>query len=82
VNAGIHTIVAAGNAGVDASGWSPARVPGVIAIGNVDISGVRSETSNYGSPVTVFAPGVVSTRVPQLCLGFVNFIWVMIANRI
>ncbi|CAE6493484.1 unnamed protein product [Rhizoctonia solani] len=58
VNAGIHTIVAAGNADVDASGWSPARVPGVIAVGNVDINGVRSETSNYGSPVAVFAPGV------------------------
>ncbi|CAE6474417.1 unnamed protein product [Rhizoctonia solani] len=58
VNAGIHTIVAAGNADVDASGWSPARVPGVIAVGNIDISGLRSETSNYGSPVAVFAPGV------------------------
>ncbi|CAE6468220.1 unnamed protein product [Rhizoctonia solani] len=58
VNAGIHTVVAAGNANVDASEWSPARVPGVIAVGNVDINGVRSETSNYGSPVTVFAPGV------------------------
>ncbi|CAE6444076.1 unnamed protein product [Rhizoctonia solani] len=58
VNAGIHTIVAAGNADVDASGWSPARVPGVIAVGNVDINGVRAESSNYGSPVAVFAPGV------------------------
>ncbi|KAH7334860.1 peptidase 1 [Rhizoctonia solani] len=58
VNAGIHTIVAAGNANVDASGWSPARVPGVIAVGNVDLNGVRSESSNYGSPVAVFAPGV------------------------
>ncbi|KAJ1306152.1 hypothetical protein OPQ81_010863 [Rhizoctonia solani] len=58
VNAGIHTVVAAGNANIDASGWSPAKVPGVIAVGNVDINGVRSETSNYGPPVTVFAPGV------------------------
>ncbi|KAG8733662.1 subtilisin-like serine protease [Ceratobasidium sp. 423] len=58
VDAGIHTVVAAGNANIDASEWSPARVPGVIAVGNVDINGVRSETSNYGSPVTVFAPGM------------------------
>ncbi|KAL5638427.1 hypothetical protein ACGC1H_005195 [Rhizoctonia solani] len=56
VNAGIHTIVAAGNADIDASGWSPARVPGVIAVGSVDQTGVRS-LSNYGSVLVVFAPG-------------------------
>ncbi|KEP55658.1 peptidase S8 family protein [Rhizoctonia solani 123E] len=56
VNAGIHTIVAAGNADIDASGWSPARVPGVIAVGSVDQTGIRS-LSNYGSVLVVFAPG-------------------------
>ncbi|ELU42085.1 subtilase family domain-containing protein [Rhizoctonia solani AG-1 IA] len=73
VNAGIHTIVAAGNADVDASGWSPARVPGVIAVGNVDINGVRSETSNYGSPVAVFAPGVVSNQSATTLLSAPQF---------
>ncbi|KAG8741622.1 subtilisin-like serine protease [Ceratobasidium sp. 414] len=58
VNAGIHVVVAAGNGAVDASDWSPARVPGAIAVGNVDINGVRAESSNYGGPVAVFAPGV------------------------
>ncbi|CUA71674.1 Subtilisin-like protease CPC735_013710 [Rhizoctonia solani] len=60
VNAGIHTVVAAGNAAADinTTDWSPARVPGVIAVGNVDLNGVRSKTSNYGSPVALFAPGV------------------------
>ncbi|KAG8690165.1 Suppressor of the cold-sensitive snRNP biogenesis mutant brr1-1 [Ceratobasidium sp. 395] len=58
VNAGIHVVVAAGNGAVDASDWSPARVPSVIAVGNVDINGIRAESSNYGSPIGVFAPGV------------------------
>lgn len=31
---------------------------GAIAVGSVDINGVRSDSSNYGSPVAVFAPGV------------------------
>ncbi|KAF8608328.1 serine protease [Ceratobasidium sp. AG-I] len=50
-----------GNGAVDASDWSPARVSGAIAVGNVDINGVRSQTSNYGAPVAVFAPGVNTT---------------------
>ncbi|KAF8608323.1 subtilisin-like protein [Ceratobasidium sp. AG-I] len=58
VTAGIHVVVAAGNGAVDASDWSPARVSGAIAVGNVDMNGVRSQTSNYGAPVAVFAPGV------------------------
>ncbi|KAG9084815.1 Suppressor of the cold-sensitive snRNP biogenesis mutant brr1-1, partial [Ceratobasidium sp. 370] len=58
VNAGVHVVVAAGNGAVDALDWSPARVSGAIAVGNVDINGVRAESSNYGGPIAVFAPGV------------------------
>lgn len=66
MNAGIHVVIAAGNGAVDASDWSPARVSGGIAVGNVDINGVRSQSSNYGAPVAVFAPGVVSRLKPHV----------------
>ncbi|QRW12686.1 proteinase K [Ceratobasidium sp. AG-Ba] len=58
VNTGIHVVVAAGNGAVDAAGWSPARVPGVIAVGNIGIDGMRDPSSNFGGPIAVFAPGV------------------------
>ncbi|KAG8716888.1 subtilisin-like serine protease, partial [Ceratobasidium sp. 394] len=58
VNAGVHVVISAGNGAVDASNWSPARVSGAIAVGSVDIHGVRDASSNYGGPVALFAPGV------------------------
>ncbi|CAE6436363.1 unnamed protein product [Rhizoctonia solani] len=59
VNAGYHTVVAGGNAGVDidTTEWSPARVPGVVAVGCIDYTGIRI-MSNYGSQMALFAPGV------------------------
>ena len=50
--------VAAGNNNNDAKNYSPARAPSAITVGSVDINDVRAATSNYGSPVDVFAPGV------------------------
>ncbi|GLW91164.1 S8 family peptidase [Actinokineospora globicatena] len=52
---GIVVAVSAGNAGQDACGVSPARVPEVITVGwfNKD----RTRGGNYGSCVDLFAPG-------------------------
>ncbi|KAG6887662.1 hypothetical protein C0995_013687 [Termitomyces sp. Mi166 len=50
--------VAAGNNNVDASNVSPARAPGAVAVGASDIADARASFSNYGSVITLFAPGV------------------------
>lgn len=54
---GATVVVAAGNSGADAAGFSPASCPGVITVGAVGISGKRSYYSNWGNTVTVAAPG-------------------------
>jgi serine protease len=54
---GAVVVVAAGNSNADASGFTPASCPGVITVAAVNRSGGRSYFSNYGSVVTVAAPG-------------------------
>jgi len=55
--AGLTTIIAAGNGGVDACGTSPARVPGALTVGATTEADQRAAFSNYGSCVDLFAPG-------------------------
>lgn len=50
-------VVAAGNAGLDASGFSPASCSGVVTVAAVGQSGARAYYSNYGSVVDLAAPG-------------------------
>jgi serine protease len=50
-------VVAAGNSAMDASGFSPASCNGVIAVAAVGETGARAYYSNYGSTVTIAAPG-------------------------
>lgn len=57
INAGIHTVVAAGNDGRDASFYSPARVQNAITVGAVTIRDVRASFSNFGRLVDIWAPG-------------------------
>jgi subtilisin family serine protease len=70
IAAGVTCVVSAGN-GIDhdgdpltpnipvfASDQSPARVAEAITVASVDASDRRASTSNYGSAVDVFAPGV------------------------
>ncbi|KAG8904443.1 subtilisin-like serine protease [Tulasnella sp. 403] len=57
VAAGMHVVVAAGNDAVDASTESPARAPGVITVGAMNIQDEISSFSNFGPAVDVFAPG-------------------------
>lgn len=61
ISAGVHVVVAAGNAGVDACVGSPAAAGGThgpaIVVGSVGISGDTSDFSNHGECVDVYAPG-------------------------
>lgn len=58
VAAGIVVVVSAGNGNTDACSQSPARSPNVITVASSDINDLRASTSNYGSCVDLFAPGV------------------------
>ncbi|MER5417885.1 S8 family peptidase [Streptomyces virginiae] len=57
IGAGLAYAVAAGNAGADVSGFSPARVGEAITVGATNINDARDSYSNYGSSVDLFAPG-------------------------
>jgi cerevisin len=61
IKAGVHVVVAAGNAGTDACAGSPASAGGThgpaIVVGSVSISGDMSSFSNRGECVDVYAPG-------------------------
>lgn len=55
--AGITTVVAAGNANLNACSSSPARVPGALTVGATTENDQRAAYSNYGPCVDLFAPG-------------------------
>lgn len=62
-DAGIVTVVAAGNDNSDACNYSPARSSKAITTGSTDKLDSRSSFSNYGSCVDIFAPGTDITSV-------------------
>ncbi|XVV12213.1 S8 family peptidase [Actinoplanes sp. CA-131856] len=55
---GITVVVAAGNDNRDSCTQSPARTPAAITVGATDQNDTRWSSSNYGSCVDIFAPGV------------------------
>lgn len=57
VTDGIAVVVAAGNDGANACGYSPANVPAAITVGSIDDTDSVSSFSNRGSCVDIFAPG-------------------------
>jgi serine protease len=61
VDAGITYVVAAGNQGGDACGYSPARVPAALTVGASNDADNAWAYSNGGACVDLFAPGVVIT---------------------
>lgn len=54
---GASVIVAAGNSNTNASGSSPANCSGVIAVAATSKAGGKASYSNFGTSVTVAAPG-------------------------
>ncbi|HEX7816629.1 S8 family peptidase [Dyella sp.] len=54
---GTTVVVAAGNSNMDVSLFSPANCPGVIAVAANGVTGRRTFYSNYGSGITLSAPG-------------------------
>jgi subtilisin family serine protease len=58
VAAGVTFVLAAGNAGADACGTSPARVGEAVTVGATDADDAQAPFSNFGRCVDVLAPGV------------------------
>jgi thermitase len=58
-NAGVVVVAAAGNYNTnnDVSPFTPANCNNVVAVGSIDQTGGRSSFSNYGTKVTLGAPG-------------------------
>ena len=54
---GAVVVVAAGNSGQDAANFSPASCSGVITVAATGKTGARASYSNFGSKVTLAAPG-------------------------
>jgi len=61
IAAGVTYAVAAGNDGLSASLYSPARVRQAITVGATDTKDARAVFSNHGSALDLFAPGVSIT---------------------
>ena len=56
-SAGVTVVVAAGNENQNACNVSPARSSAAITVGSTTSSDARSNFSNWGSCVDIFAPG-------------------------
>nr|WP_055493627.1 S8 family peptidase [Streptomyces sp. TP-A0356] len=61
IASGVTYAVAAGNDGLPAGLYSPARVPQAITVGATDQRDARAGFSNWGSSLDLFAPGVSIT---------------------
>ncbi|GAA1234384.1 hypothetical protein GCM10009665_25750 [Kitasatospora nipponensis] len=64
-DAGFLPVVAAGNDATDACGVSPASAKGVVTVGATDPYDQESDFSNYGSCLSLYAPGtdIVSAKL-------------------
>jgi subtilisin family serine protease len=58
VASGVVYVVAAGNSSGDACIWSPASASSAITVGATDMTDAIASFSNFGSCVTLYAPGV------------------------
>ena len=61
IASGVTYAIAAGNDGLNACNYSPARVAAAITVGNSTSTDTRASTSNYGTCVDIFAPGTSIT---------------------
>jgi subtilisin family serine protease len=55
--AGLVPVAAAGNQNRDACRLSPASTSGVLTVGSVNMNDQRTNTSNFGECVSIYAPG-------------------------
>jgi serine protease len=58
---GIVSVVAAGNQNIDACRQSPASSSKSLVVGSVNMNDQRTNTSNFGECVSMFAPGGLIT---------------------
>lgn len=58
IDAGVTYVLAAGNSGADACQVSPARLGDALTVGSTDSSDARATSSNVGTCLDLFAPGV------------------------
>ncbi len=65
LDAGKVVIVSAGNRNSDAAQFSPASCKGVISVAATDRAGRKAPYSNFGSVVTISAPGGDTSRLPS-----------------
>ncbi|MEO5703274.1 MAG: S8 family serine peptidase [Gammaproteobacteria bacterium] len=63
VDAGKVVIVSAGNRASDAAEFSPASCKGVITVAATDRAGRKAPYSNFGSVITISAPGGDTSRL-------------------
>lgn len=61
IASGVTYAVAAGNDGLPAGLYSPARVKEALTVGASDKADTRASFSNYGAALDLFAPGVAIT---------------------
>lgn len=66
VTKGITIVVASGNDNKDASLYAPASCNGVISVSSTTSSDTKSSFSNYGTSITIAAPG---SNILSTCLG-------------
>jgi subtilisin family serine protease len=60
-NAGIVPVVAAGNQNRDACRLSPASSNTALVVGSINMNDQRTNTSNFGECISIFAPGGLIT---------------------
>ena len=65
VTDGVVVVAAAGNQGVDACSYSPARVPAALTVGAIDGGDTLASFSNRGTCVDLQAPGVNVASAPS-----------------
>jgi subtilisin family serine protease len=60
-NAGIVAVVSAGNQNIDACRLSPAGASLALTVGSINMNDQRTNTSNFGECVSMYAPGGLIT---------------------
>jgi thermitase len=71
-NKGVFVVFAAGNSNDNVSNYAPSNHPAVISVGNTNNLDQRESSSNYGSMITVSAPGYNIMSLRAFSNGYIN----------